>query len=213
MSVGNDMVEMDVVDAMKSMGISEMSVLDNDQRSKLVELSGVFRELILGHTTYQINNFIVGQFITPDRKQRQCVQELWKRVRGLFSHHYNYIQLQIRLERENVRIERCRKELDGQLAPLERRERELDISEAENEISKLMFELTIVRVYVSELWREIMVFYDAYEELVPERKYDNYEDAEHEYWLRKYRMGRSEGKRGDALSNTPEEGNGDTIDG
>ncbi|MBI5788699.1 MAG: hypothetical protein HZA78_07590, partial [Candidatus Schekmanbacteria bacterium] len=50
-------------------------LLEQPQQEMLSSIEKFFGEMITGHTAYQIKNFIIGQFHTPDRKHRQALRE------------------------------------------------------------------------------------------------------------------------------------------
>jgi hypothetical protein len=145
----------------------------------LRNIEGQFEHLMLRHSEFQIENFIIGQFITPDRKHRQCLQELWTRYQALLSEWYDIEKLKIELRRLALKQKKLteREELNE--------EELIDVDEI-----KLMTTHTGVRLEMSkskmtETLREMKKFYEIYNQLEGQRKFKTYEEAEPEYWKQK----------------------------
>jgi hypothetical protein len=141
-------------------------------------IEGQFEHLMLRHSEFQIENFIIGQFITPDRKHRQCLQELWTRYQALLSEWYDIEKLKIELRRLALK----EKSFAGNEI---NEEQQIDLDEI-----KLMTTHTGVRLEMSkskmtETLREMKKFWEMYNQLEGQRKFKTYEEAEPEYWQNK----------------------------
>ena len=180
----------------------ELFLLDDPQQELVESVEKFFGGLILGHTRYQIKNFIIGQFHTPDRKHRQCIQELHKRFRGVVQFHYDYKNIQIEIEEQQLKLKGYRRDL--QEASEDKAEYiKLAIRRAENEIEIRLWNQGILKRSLRETLREMSVFKEESDRIAPHRKFDNYEYAEPVYWETQYTMERLKGKRGDKLPNIP----------
>ncbi len=182
--------------------VPDLFLLDSQQKEVIESVDEFFKELLLGHTGYQIKNFIIGQFHTPDRKHRQCIQELHKRFRGVVQLHYDYKNTQIELETQQLKLTGFQRDLECARG-LKVDFLKLDIRKAENEIEMRRWSLGILKRTLSSTLREMTVFKQEMERVGPHRKFDNYEDAEPTYWETQYTMERLKGKRGEQLPDIP----------
>ena len=89
----------------------EFFLLDQPQQEMISSLEKFFSELLTGHTSYQIKNFIIGQFHTPDRKHRQALRELYARYTGLIQQHYEARKLQIDIGRSEIALKQTQDKL------------------------------------------------------------------------------------------------------
>jgi hypothetical protein len=173
-------------------------LLDNPQQEMVSSLERFFSELITGHSAYQIKNFIIGQFLTPDRKHRQALRELYARYTGLIQQHYEARKLQIDIGRSEIRLRQAQDKLRN--LPLDNDNKYageltvLDVEEAVTDLEFKRWQLENLKLAVKETLREMVIFKREMDRLAPLRKYSNYEEAEAEYWQTQYIVERCNGK-------------------
>jgi len=147
----------------------------------LKEIESKFDTLMLGHSEYQIRNFMIDQFLTPDRKHRQCLHELWSRYGALVSAWYQSEKLKLEVKR----CESKKKELEEKHVGAE------EVATGAGDIDKeeVNLDLTHARIKqalsvhsLRESIREMRILYVVLNELEPKRKHKHYENAEEEYW-------------------------------
>ena len=162
----------------KIMKLSEkaVSIIDEKDIQMLRTIEDKFGTLMLGHSEFQIKNFIIGQFITPDRKHRQCLHELWARYGSLVSMWYETEKL--KLEIRSLELKKSAVERES---PLQDKEF-LEIDKIDLDMTHAMLKLTLSSHGLKETMREMKYFFGMMEELQDSRKYDNYEDGEAEFW-------------------------------
>jgi len=187
-------------------------LLEQPQREMVSSLERFFGELITGHTAYQIKNFIIGQFHTPDRKHHQALRELYARYVGLVQQHYEAKKLQIEIGRVEIRH---RQALDRLLSH-DRNKRNkdrfaqelagLDVKEAATDLEFKRWQLENLKLAVKRTLREMLIFKQELDRLTPQRKYAGYEEAEPEYWETQFAAEYLKGKRGDNLPKIPDAG-------
>ncbi len=150
----------------------------------LRNIEGQFEHLMLRHSEFQIENFIIGQFITPDRKHRQCLQELWTRYQALLSEWYDIESLKIDLRR--LALKRNKLTEVKEMVSKELTEEELiDLDELNLTTTHTTVRMEMSKRKMSETLREMKKFWEIYNQLEGKRKFANYEDAEPEYWQKK----------------------------
>jgi hypothetical protein len=132
-----------------------------------------FSDLMLGHSEYQIEHFIIGQFLTPDRKHRQCLHELWARYGGLVSAWYTSSKIVLEIKKLEKDLEKA--------SGIDKEEIELDLT---NSKLKQMLGTHSLR----ETVREMKILYKLFEKLDKKRLFPDYEAAEPEYWTKKLRL-------------------------
>jgi len=188
-------------------------LLEQPQREIISSLEKFFGELITGHTAYQIKNFIIGQFHTPDRKHHQALRELYARYVGLVQQHYEAKKLQIEIGRAEIKLRQAQdglKLLDPAGAGKGAKDtvalRTLDVEEADAELEFKRWQLENLKLAVKGTLREMVVFKQELGRLTPQRKYAGYEEAEPEYWETQFAAEYLKGKRGDNLPKIPDAG-------
>lgn len=159
--------------------VTELIAKEDIEMLRVVESK--FDDLMIGHSEYQMKNFIVEQFLTPDRKHRQCLTELWARYNALVSSWYERGKLKLQLERLKLKkIEwidvKCTLEDE-----IKSKEMDLDITYTNIKIS-------MISRTMEETLREMKFFFQTYNDLESKRVFDNYEEAEEEYWRLKIRL-------------------------
>jgi len=177
----------------------ELFLLDKPNQEMVSSLEKVFGELITGHTEYQIKNFIINQFLTPDRKHRQALRELYARYTGLVQQHYEARKLQIEIGRAEIKFKQAQDKL--QTLPSGGNEDKyagdvatLDVEEAGVDLEMKRWQLENLKLQVKETLREMIIFKQELDKLTPQRKYASYEEAEAEYWQTQYIVERLSGK-------------------
>lgn len=163
----------------KLMKLSEkaVSIIDEKDIQMLRTIEDKFGTLMLGHSEFQMKNFIIGQFITPDRKHRQCLHELWARYGALVSMWYETEKLKLEIRS----LELKKKEYGDHQVPLSEKEL-LEIAEIELDLTHARLKLTLSAHGLKETMREMKCFFGMMEELQDSRKYNNYEEGEEEFW-------------------------------
>ncbi|HUU86851.1 MAG TPA: hypothetical protein VMX17_03765 [Candidatus Glassbacteria bacterium] len=159
-------------------------IIDKKDIQMLRTLEDKFGTLMLGHSEFQMKNFIIEQFITPDRKHRQCLHELWARYSALISTWYETekIKLDIRkleLKKESLNPVTCSL---GEA---------LEMDELDLELTHAKLKLNLSSHGLKETLREMKYFFGMMEKLQDSRKYDNYEEGEEEYWKIKIQSDRN----------------------
>lgn len=177
-------------------------------RQLLDEVEKFFEKLPLGHSYYQIKNFIIGQFekCSPDRAHRQCLQEIHTRYHSLLDMHYQYRKTELEIETEEVNIREYNYKLYNVVSEQFERERlELSIEKARLEIERRRWGLLNMRKVIGETMREIRHFKEEMDRLAPLRRFPgSYEQAEPEYWQGEYLRRFMQGHRGENLPQIPE---------
>ncbi|MFQ5647263.1 MAG: hypothetical protein ACE5GM_10055 [bacterium] len=182
---------------------TDFFLLSEEQQQQVSAVEEFFKELQTGHSGYQIKNFVIGQFHTPDRKYHQCLLEMNGRYRGLVQLHYEYKKTGIELRKQKLKV------LEKQ-ATLEKAESfgaellKLEIEECENEIELRAWNLENLKRSIMTTYREMSVFKEELERLEPLRKYQSHEEAEAEYWATQFAHEFLKGKRGENLPNIPD---------
>ena len=94
-------------------------------RQLLDEVEKFFKNLPLGHSSYQIKNFIIGQFekCSADRAHRQCLTEIHTRYHSLLDMHYQYRKTELEIETEAVNVREYGYKLDNVASDQFERER------------------------------------------------------------------------------------------
>ena len=152
----------------------------------------LFQYLPLGHSEYQINNFIIGPFAksSPDRAHRQCLLEIHTRYHGILDLHYQYRKIELEMERFTVDAEEAQYKLENvENDGFDRRRLEIQIKRAELEIGLRKYRLTNICKAISEGLREIKCFKEEMDRLEPLCKCplpQRYELCEPEYWKNEY---------------------------
>jgi hypothetical protein len=185
-------------------------LLDQPQKEMLSSLEKFFSELITGHTAYQIKNFIIGQFHTPDRKHRQALRELYARYTGLIQQHYEARKLQIDIGRSEIALRQAQDKLNT-LTPGNKDKyaadlAALDVEEAKTDLEFKRWQLENLKLAVKETLREMVIFKQELDRLASQRKYASYEEAEPEYWQTQYVIERLGGKSLNQLPPIPNRG-------
>jgi hypothetical protein len=177
-------------------------------RQLLNEVEEFFKDLPLGHSQYQIKNFVIGQFekSSADRAHRQCLQEINTRYHSLLDMHYQYRKMQLEAETEGVNVRECAYKLENVTADQFERERlELSIKKSALEMGMKDWGLVNIKKAIGETMREIRHFKEEMDRLAPLRRFPgNYEQAEPEYWQGEYLRRFVQGNRGDNLPQIPE---------
>ncbi|MFQ5647411.1 MAG: hypothetical protein ACE5GM_10805 [bacterium] len=182
---------------------TDLFLLDSEQREMVGAVEEFFKELQAGHSGYQIKNFVIGQFHTPDRKYHQCLLEMNGRYRGLVQLHYEYKKTGIEFRKQKLKIQEKQSALEKAesfAAELLR----LEIEECENEIELSAWGLENLKRSIMTAYREMSVFKEELEQLEPLRKYQSHEEAEAEYWATQFAHEFLKGKRGESLPNIPD---------
>lgn len=151
----------------------DLFLLDNKGKEAVTEAEKFFEQVRTGHSGYQIRNFVIDQFITPDRKYYQCLREMHKRYRGIVQFQYEYNKLVIAIKR------------------LKRNkfEDELDIEENNNEINFKKYSLALLKMSFKDTVREFSIFLEYSKELEPQLQCNSQEESENVYWpLEKYKQ-------------------------
>lgn len=177
-------------------------------RQLLDEVEKFFESLPLGHSQYQIRNFIIGQFekSSTDRAHRQCLQEIHTRYHSLLDMHYQYRKTALEIETEEVNVREYSYKLDNVVNDQFERERlELSTEKARLEMGMRKWSLVNIRKAIAETMREVRHFKEEMDRLGPLRKFPgSYEQAEPEYWQGEYLRRFIQGKRSDNLPQIPE---------
>lgn len=177
-------------------------------RQLLDEVEKFFEKLPLGHSHYQIRNFIIGQFekCSADRAHRQCLQEIHTRYHSLLDMHYQYRKTELEIETEEVNIREYNYKLDNVVNDQFERERlELAVEKALLEVGMRRWGLLNTKKAIGETMREIRHFKEEMDRLAPLRKFPgNYEQAEPEYWQGEFLRRFIQGNRGENLPLIPE---------
>ena len=150
----------------------------------LRKMEGQFEHLMLRHSEFQIENFIIGQFITPDRKHRQCLQELWTRYQALLSELYDIEKLKIELRRIALKQKKLT-DKKGMVSTKLTEEEEIDLDEINLMNTHTSVRMEMSKRKMSETLREMTKLWELYNQLESQRKHKNYEEAEAEYWEKK----------------------------
>jgi len=171
--------------------ITELIAKEDIEMLRVVESK--FDDLMLGHSEYQMKNFIVEQFLTPDRKHRQCLTELWARYNALVGSWYERGKLKLQLER--LKLRRKNMMINSSWFPIIQPkmksltpEDEIELGEIELDITYTKIKLSMISRTVEETLREMKFFFQTYNDLESKRVFDNYEEAEEEYWRLKIRL-------------------------
>jgi hypothetical protein len=168
-----------------------VSIIDKKDIQMLRTIEDKFETLMLGHSEYQMKNFIIGQFITPDRKHRQCLHELWSRYGALVSTWYETEKL--KLEIRNLQFKKNEYEYEDGIAlvakeiPLTKK-KILELDKIDLDLTHAKLRLSLSAHGLKETVREMRCFFGMMEKLQPGRKHDNYEDGEAEFWEIKMKM-------------------------
>lgn len=181
-------------------------LLKPKDKALLDGIEGLFRDLPLGHSHYQIRHFILGQFPTPDRQYRQALLEIHTRYQSLLDLHYRYRKTELEMEEERINQEEAQYKLDN-VAKDDFERRRLDIAYQKAGLEIAMREIGMVNIKkgICETMREIWDFKEEMDRLALLRKYPgNYEQAEPEYWQQEYLKKFIQGKRGENLPPIPE---------
>jgi len=177
-------------------------------RQLLDEVEKFFKNLPLGHSSYQIKNFIIGQFekCSADRAHRQCLTEIHTRYHSLLDMHYQYRKTELEIETEAVNVREYGYKLDNVASDQFERERlEISIKKAQLEVGMKEWSLLNIKKAIGETLREIRHFKDEMDRLAPLRKFPGgYEQAEPEYWQGEYLRRFMQGNRGENLPQIPE---------
>ena len=172
--------------------VTELIAKEDIEMLRVVESK--FDDLMLGHSEYQMKNFIVEQFLTPDRKHRQCLTELWARYNALVGSWYERGKLKLQLERLELQKKELCKVKCISLAVIEKfrlSEDGIKLRETDLDITYTNIKISMISRTMEETLREMKFFFQAYNELESIRKFDNYEEAEEEYWRLKIRLDNS----------------------
>lgn len=167
-------------------------LLNNSEKNTISWVEKFFQHLPLGHSNYQIENFIIGPFAksSPDRAHRQCLLEIHTRYHGLLDLHYQYRKAELEMERFGIDKEEAQYKIDNVEADeFDRRRLKIQIKRAELEIGLREYRLANIRKAISEGLREIRCFKEEMERLEPLCKYplpQRYELCEPEYWRNEY---------------------------
>lgn len=151
------------------------------------QLDRWFAELPLGHSDYQIEQFIVGQYLTPDRKYRQCLHELYVRYNSLKELEFDCREIHLRIQIYKQKISNLGpSELDA-----------LRIQGYENKVDRANHQLRQLLKRAQGLRREMECFIKMAEKEKARKRYASFEEAEEEYWMLKRKL------ESEALSGTP----------
>ncbi len=186
-------------------------LLDQPNQEMVSSLEQVFGDLLTGHSEYQIKNFIIAQFLTPDRKHPQALRELYARYTGLVQQHYDAKKLQISIGRAEIKLKQAQDKLQtlpsgGSEDKYAGNVATLDVDEAGVDLEMKGWQLENLKLQVKETLREMVVFKQEMDKLTPERKYASYEEAEAEYWQTQYIVERLSGKPVSQLPPIPNRG-------
>ncbi len=167
-----------------------VSFIDKKDIQMLRTIEDKFGTLMLGHSEFQMKNFIIGQFITPDRKHRQCLHELWARYGALISTWYETekLKLEIRnLELKKKEYDADRDSLVAKEIPLTEKDI-LEMDKIDLDMTHAKLRLSLSAHGLKETIREMRCFFGMMGELQNSRKYNSYEDGEKEFWEIKMKM-------------------------
>ncbi|MEE9200018.1 MAG: hypothetical protein V3V45_01090 [Candidatus Brocadiales bacterium] len=177
-------------------------------RKLLEEMESFFKQLPLGHSQYQIKNFIIGQFekCSADRAHRQCLTEINTRYHGLLDMHYQYRKTELEIETEEVNVREHSYRLENVVSDGFERERlGLSIERSRLEVGMKEWGLLNIKKAIGETMREIRHFKVEMDRLAPLRKFPgSYEQAEPEYWQGEFLRRFTQGNRGENLPQIPE---------
>lgn len=191
-------------------GKSDLFLLRPGDRTLLRGVEELFKHLPLGHSQYQIRNFIIGQFerCSPDRAHRQCLLEIHTRYQSLLDLHYRYRKTELEMEEERINQEDAQYKLDNVAKDeFEKRRLEVAAQKAGLEIAVREIGLVNTRKAISETMREIWHFKEEMDRLEPLCRHPlltRYELCEPEYWQQEYLHKFIQGKRGENLPPIPE---------
>ncbi len=184
-------------------------LVTGQNRQLLNEVEQFFKGLPLGHSQYQIRNFIIGQFekCSADRAHRQCLQEIHTRYHSLLDMHYQYRKTGLEIEAEQLNVREWCYRLDNVTNDQFERERlDLSIEKSRLEVGMKEWGQVNIKKAIGETMREIRQFKEEMDRLAPLRKFPgNYEQAEPEYWQREFLRRFVQGGRGENLPQIPED--------
>ncbi|MCQ4575218.1 MAG: hypothetical protein NOU37_08235 [Candidatus Brocadiales bacterium] len=188
--------------------VDPLFLVKGRNRKLLEEVEQFFKTLPLGHSRYQIKNFIIGQFekSSADRAHRQCLTEINTRYHSLLDMHYQYRKTELEIKTEEVNVRERDYKLENVVSDQFERERlELSIETSRLEVSMKEWGLLNIKKAIGETMREITQFKEEMDRLAPQRKFPgNYEQAEPEYWQGEFLRRFVQGNRGENLPQIPE---------
>lgn len=179
---------------------NELFLLNNSERNTIGWVEKLFQYLMLGHSGYQIEKFIVDPPArsSPDRGHRQCLLEIYTRYHGLLDLHYQHRKTELEIERFEVDKEESQYKIDNvEHDEFDKKRLEVQIKRTELEIGVRRYRLANIRKAIEENMREIRHFKENMERLEPLCKYplpQRYELCEPEYWMNEYRTRLAQGK-------------------
>jgi len=173
----------------KATYLKDLDLIDNNNQQMCKEIFKFFSTVPQGMTGYQIKNFVLGniEYPTYDSKYWQAKLELFVRLQGVISLHYEYRRKLAKIKWYNAKIKECgyniknakqTHEIDINLANIEKYR--IDIEEAE-------FTLLNIKKTVSDKVKEMTVFWKYMEELKLLIKYstEDKEEQEEDFWWAK----------------------------
>lgn len=163
------------------------------------DVSGMWKELIGGMSAYQIRTFVLNkvEYPTPDSVYKQCLTELWTRYQGLLDLIKQYADNQAKQKLTDARrrkFESLAKRPEGSTPQSPDHilaECDINLAKAQlaqNQLEHLRRQVPLIIHSAKETMREMLVYYEAFEEAKNNRRYDTIEAAQRGDWMARSAM-------------------------
>lgn len=131
---------------------NDITIIEN----KKEELHKAFYEIFQGRSNYQIENFVVNQHFTPERRYAQCVLELQNK-------YYS-------IKKADISRRRLKHEIENDNCPFN--------------VEEKMLELEQIDIAIVGALREFDILYNIFQQL-PKYTNEQLQKSEAEYWIKR----------------------------